>query len=256
MSDIFGKYAQYYDLLYKDKNYLGEVDFIEKMLRKHAPTTVDVLELGCGTGTHAIHLAKMGYKIHGIDLSESMIDVARQRAATLPSGLNKNLKFSRGNACDCNVDNLFDAVLSLFHVVSYQSTNNDLIALFKNAANHLKPGGVFIFDYWFGPAVLTDLPAVRVKRLESDAMRITRLSEPEINVQTSCVDVKYQVMICDKATQVVSEITETHRMRYLFLTEIELLARLTGLVVEVTGEWMTDRIPNQDTWGVYSVLRK
>jgi hypothetical protein len=63
-------------------------------------------------------------------------------------------------------------------------------------------------------------------------------------------------MICDKATQVVSEITETHRMRYLFLTEIELLARLTGLVVEVTGEWMTDRIPNQDTWGVYSVLRK
>jgi hypothetical protein len=128
--------------------------------------------------------------------------------------------------------------------------------MFENVARHLKSGGVFIFDYWFGPAVLTDRPAVRIKRMDSDAIRVTRLAEPEIDVQASCVDVNYQVMVWDKATDAVTELTETHRMRYLFLTEIELLARAAGFTVQASGEWLTGRIPGENTWGVYSVLRK
>lgn len=256
MSSVFGVYAQYYDLLYKDKNYAGEAAFIEGLLRQHAPEARTVLELGCGTGTHAVLLAEQGYSLHGIDLSEEMLEVARQRTAVLPIELRQQLFFSQGNARDYKIDRQFDAVISLFHVVSYQATNNDLHAMFENVARHLKSGGVFIFDYWFGPAVLTDRPAVRIKHMESDAIRVTRLAEPEINVQASCVDVNYQVIVRDKTTSAVTELTETHRMRYLFLTEIELLARAAGLSVQASGEWLTGRIPNENTWGVYSVLRK
>jgi SAM-dependent methyltransferase len=256
MSGVFGAYAQYYDLLYRDKDYASEAAFIEGLLRQHAPEARSVLELGCGTGTHAILLAEQGYSIHGIDLSEEMLEVARQRTSALPIKLSKQLSFSQGNVRDCEFEQKFDAVLSLFHVVSYQSTNDDLYAMFHNVARHLKPGGVFVFDYWFGPAVLTDRPAVRIKRMASDAIRVTRLAEPVMDVITSCVDVNYQVMVHDKATHSVTELTETHRMRYLFQTEIDMLARAAGFNVQASGEWLTGRTPGVDTWGVYSVLRK
>jgi SAM-dependent methyltransferase len=256
MSGVFGAYAQYYDLLYKDKDYASEAAFIESLLRQHAPEARSVLELGCGTGTHAILLAAQGYSIHGIDLSEEMLEVARQRTSALPIELSQQLSFSQGNVRDCEFEQKFDAVLSLFHVVSYQATNDDLHAMFHNVARHLKPGGVFLFDYWFGPAVLTDRPAVRIKRMASDAIRVTRLAEPVIDVMASCVDVNYQVLVHDKATHAVTELTETHRMRYLFQTEIEMLARAAGFNVQSSGEWLTGRPPGVDTWGVYSVLRK
>jgi SAM-dependent methyltransferase len=256
MSSVFGAYAQYYDLLYRDKDYAGEAAFIQQLLRQHAPEARTVLELGCGTGTHAALLATQGYSLHGVDLSDEMLDAARQRTRALPADVQQRLSFSQGNARDCRVGRQFDVVLSLFHVVSYQSTNADLQAMFDTVAQHLKPGGVFIFDFWFGPAVLTDRPAVRIKRMASDAVRVTRLAEPVIDAQASCVDVNYQVMVQDLTTQAVTELTETHRMRYLFLTEIDLLARAAGFSVQASGEWLTGRTPDFDTWGVYSVLRK
>jgi SAM-dependent methyltransferase len=256
MSNVFGAYAEYYDLLYKDKNYSDEARFIEHLLREHSPSARTVLELGCGTGTHAMLLAERGYSLHGVDLSEEMLEVARQRTASLPNELRQQLSFSQGNARDCKIDRKFDSVISLFHVVSYQATNDDLLAMFENVALHLKDGGVFIFDYWFGPAVLTDRPAIRIKRMDSDAIRVTRLAEPDIDVQASCVDVNYQVMVCEKATGAVTELSETHRMRYLFLSEIALLARAAGFTVQSSGEWLTGFRPTEKTWGVYSVLRK
>ena len=52
----------------------------------------------------------------------------------------------------------FDAVIALFHVVSYQTTEHDLRATFATAARHLNPGGVLLFDVWHGPAVLAQQP--------------------------------------------------------------------------------------------------
>ena len=256
MSSVFGAYAHYYDLLYKDKNYLDEAKFIESLLRKHSPAAQTVLELGCGTGTHALLLAQQGYSLHGVDLSEEMLEVACQRKSSLPYDLAKQVTFSVGNARDFKLDSQFDVVLSLFHVVSYQASNVELQEMFDNVARHLKPGGIFIFDYWYGPAVLSERPAVRIKRIESDDIHVTRLAEPQIDVQAGCVDVNYQMMVRDKLSLNVSELTETHRMRYLFLTEIDLLARAAGFTVQMSGEWLTGRAPGENTWGVYSVLSK
>jgi SAM-dependent methyltransferase len=256
MSGVFGAYAHYYDLLYKDKNYSDEAKFIEGLLRKHAPAAQTVLELGCGTGTHALLLAQKGYSLHGVDLSKEMLEVARQRKSSLPSDQAEQVTFSIGNARDFKLGCQFDVVLSLFHVVSYQASNVELQEMFDNVAGHLKPGGIFIFDYWYGPAVLSERPAVRIKRMESDDIHVTRLAEPQIDVQASCVDVNYQMIVRDKLTLNVSELTETHRMRYLFLTEIDLLARAAGFTVQISGEWLTERAPGENTWGVYSVLIK
>ena len=58
------------------------------------------------------------------------------------------------------------------------STNADLLAAFATAREHLNPGGVFIFDCWYGPAVLAERPSVRIKRMEDGATSITENTIP------------------------------------------------------------------------------
>lgn len=253
--NVFGNYARYYDLLYQDKDYVGEAKFIVDLLKLYAPTTQSILELGCGTGTHAILLAKENYQVHGIDLSNEMLHKASDRLSQLPEELASRLTFSQGDLREIRLEQQFDSIVSLFHVFSYQTTNEDLQAAFATAKTHLKSGGVFIFDCWYGAAVLSDRPTVRIKRLEDEQVQITRIAEPVMHPNDNLVDVNYQVFIKDKNSGVVEELQETHRMRYLFKPEVELLLKQFQMELLEYREWMTNTKPGFDTWGVYFVVR-
>ena len=250
---VFGNYSRYYDLLYRDKDYIGEAQFIHQLIQNHAPNAQSILELGCGTGNHAMLLAKEGYHIHGIDLSEEMLQQARDRLSNLPPDLASNLTFSSGDIRHVRLNQKFDVILSLFHVISYQTANEDLQAAFATVKEHLKPGGIFIFDCWYGPAVLSESPTVRIKRLENDEIQITRIAEPKIYPNDNLVNVNYQVFIKDKNSGSVDELQETHRMRYLFQPEVILLLNNLGFTVVNFKEWMTGNPPSFKTWGVYFV---
>ncbi|HWA70552.1 MAG TPA: class I SAM-dependent methyltransferase [Rhizomicrobium sp.] len=253
---VFGNYSRYYDLLYRDKDYAREVDFIAGLLKRHGVARGALRELGCGTGKHALLLAEQGHVVHGVDLSAEMLEQAQARVAKAPADVAARLAFARGDARDFFDGRSFDAVLSLFHVVSYQRSNDDLIAMFRNVAASTKPGGLFLFDYWYGPAVLTERPAVRIKRMESDEIAVTRMAEPVLHINRSQVDVNYQVFIRDKVSGAVEEVRETHVMRYLFAADIDMLARATGFEILESVEWLTGQAPGAGTWGVCSVLRK
>jgi SAM-dependent methyltransferase len=253
---VFGQYSRYYDLLYRDKDYQGETDFVAHMLAPHIGGEGAILELGCGTGKHAQLLAEKGYSVHGIDQSDEMLDVANGRIAQLPDVVAKRLYFARGDARNYETTQRFDAVISLFHVASYQITNDDLLAMVQTAATHLKPGGVFLFDYWYGPAVLTDRPVPRKKHMESDEIDVTRVATPTMYAERSVVDVDYQVTIRDKQTGEVDILNEKHAMRYLFSPEIDLLARMCRLQVKESFEWLTGKAPGYDSWNVCSLLVK
>jgi len=82
MTEVFDAYAAYYDLLYRDKDYPAEVRYVQSLLRRHGVNSGEILELGCGTGKHAEQLARLGYSVHGIDLSPSMVDIARRRTSS------------------------------------------------------------------------------------------------------------------------------------------------------------------------------
>jgi len=251
---VFGAYSRYYNLLYKDKDYAGEAGYIRGLIAGHCPKAQTVLDLGCGTGRHDLLLAQMGYEVTGVDQSEEMLFVANAQSAALdlqPA----TLRFLQGDIRAVRLDMTFDVVISLFHVMSYQVTNADLRAAFATARAHLKPGGIFIFDCWYGPAVLTDRPTVRVKRLEDEAISVTRIAEPVMHPNDNLVDVNYQVLIRDKANGAVEELRETHRMRYLFRPEIELCSVEHGLNIIECAEWMTGEQPGFDSWGVCFVVR-
>jgi SAM-dependent methyltransferase len=247
---VFKNYARYYDLLYRDKDYSGEVAYIQSLIKKSAPDSVSILELGCGTGRHAVLLAEEGFILHGVDFSEAMLTEAEERRSVLPPAVSQRLEFSLGDVRNVRVEGAFDVVVSLFHVVSYQTTNDDLQAVFATAKAHLKPGGLFMFDCWYGPAVLTDRPAVRVKELEDEHIHVTRTAIPELYSNENRVDVNYQLAIRDKATGEIEEVRETHHMRYLFTPEVAKLFDDNDMEMVFSCEWMTEREPDFDTWGV------
>ena len=252
---IFGNYSRYYDLLYQDKDYLAEAKFIHDLIQTHVPLAQTILELGCGTGHHAELLAKYGYQVHGVDRSLEMLKSANDRLTNIDPQVASLLKFSLGDVRTVDIDQQFDVIISLFHVVSYQTTNQDLQATFNTIKKHLKLGGVCIFDVWYGPAVLTEKPTVRVKRLEDDQILVTRIAEPIMYPNENWVDVNYHVFIRDKTTDEVNELRETHRMRYLFKPEIELILNQLQMELITHHEWLTNKPSGFDSWGVYFVVR-
>jgi len=246
----FGNYSRYYNLLYRDKDYAGEAAYIESLIHKYRPGAKTILDLGCGTGRHAALLAEKGFKVHGIDTSEEML------SAAMDSADGEKLTFSREDIRTARLGVTYDVIISLFHVMSYQTGNEDLQNSFRTAYEHLEAGGVFIFDCWYGPAVLTDRPVPRMKRIENDAIEIIRLAEPIMHANENIVDVHYTLFVRDKNGGKVEELQETHRMRYLFKPEIELMLKQTGFVLEDCFEYITGKDPGYETWNVCFVARK
>ena len=74
---VFGNYSKYYNLLYKEKNYQLETDYITDLINKYNSHVETILELGCGTGNHAEYLSRKGFNIHGGDRSEEMLNIAK-----------------------------------------------------------------------------------------------------------------------------------------------------------------------------------
>jgi SAM-dependent methyltransferase len=256
MSANFAQYSAFYNLFYKDKDYAGESRYIRELLAEYAgEATRSILELGCGTGTHAALLSNMGFDVLGVDLSEAMLEEANTRAAQ--TGLSATrLEFVHGDVRTFRAGRTFDAALALFHVLSYQTSDHDVCSTLATAAAHLPAGGLFIFDFWYGPSVLWLRPGVRVKRFSGSGMEVTRTANPVLHDQTNVVDVNYSVLVQADGELRAEEIRETHRMRYFFLPELAQFLRKTSFELLHAEEWITRRPPSVDTWGVCVVARK
>ena len=245
---VFGDYSRYYDLLYRDKDYAAEASYVCELIREHAPGATHVLDLGCGTGRHAQLMSMQGYDVTGVDRSDDMLAVARARSSS-------SLRFEQGDLRELRLGCSYDVVVSLFHVFSYQTTHADLAAAFQTAHAHLRPGGVLIFDCWYGPAVLTDPPTVRVKRLHDHELDVIRIAEPVMHPNDNTVDVCYQMVIHSRADGLTSEFTETHVMRYLFNPEVIRYMAAAKFAPVACEEWMSRAAPGSDTWNVVFVAR-
>ena len=251
---IFADYSKYYDLLYKDKDYNAEVSFIDSLLQTHANKANKILELGSGTGKHACMLAKKGYNIVGIDQSRTMLEMAGHLLEADPVAA-KQIRLYEGDVRTFTISEKFDAAISLFHVLSYQTSNHDVEQMFTTVKNHVKPGGLFIFDCWYGPAVLEQKPAVRHKKLENDILVVERIAEPTLDVNANTVNVHYHLFVQEKPNATFQKMEEDHLMRYFFLPEIESLCSQFSMRLELACEWLTRKELSQDTWGACFVVR-
>lgn len=246
----FNLYSQYYDFLYKDKHYKEEAEYVFNTLTaKNVSPIKNVLELGCGSGSHAYWLTQMGWDITGIEKSEEMVALAKSK------GIYNFIPF-HGDITNFSLDKQYDAVISLFHVISYLNSNDEINNCFSSVNRHLNIRGLFLFDVWFTPGVYSQKPETRIKRMENDKVQIIRLAESDVHYDTNVVDVHYEIIAQNKENNEWSSFTETHYMRHFSIPEIKLLASLHGFDVVQMEEFVTHNKPSNNTWAVCFILKK
>lgn len=246
-SSNFGTlYSRCYDLLYGDKHYAQEAAYVHRLLKcAGIPENASLLELGSGTGRHAALLAGIGYHVVGVERSAAMLAQAMARAAAKESP-----SFAEGDVRSVRLGRKFAAVISLFHVVSYMTTDDDLFAMIDTIGEHLDPGGRFLFDIWFTPAVLWQRPESRIKKAEDEHTKVTRFANSEIDFPSNIVTVHYTTVTEDKQTGEIVTQEEAHPMRHFGLPELRLILARSGLTLDFAEAWLTGGAPSSDSWSV------
>lgn len=137
---LFENYGKTYDKECFVQGTLGECDFIEQELAYNK--SLKIIDVGCGTGRHSIELTKRGYNVTGIDLSDSQLARAREKANQ--SGL--KIDFRKHDARNLPFDSEFDAAIMLceggFPLMETDEMNFEIL---KNVTKALKNKGKFIF---------------------------------------------------------------------------------------------------------------
>jgi SAM-dependent methyltransferase len=247
-------YAGQYDQLYADKDYGAECSLIEAAFERFGSARPEsVLDVGCGTGGHAIELAHRGYAMTGVDLSEHMLEHARARAAALPAPQRPH--WLCGNAIDFSTGRVFDAATMMFAVIGYLTTNDAVLAGLRNIRSQLKPGALFVCDFWYGPSVLSVRPADRVRVLHSARGQVIRKASTTLDVVRHTADVNFRLWTLEQ-DRLVGEAEETHRLRYFFPQEFALFLQQAGFSqCNLTAFPSLDEPLTDQSWNALVVAR-
>lgn len=245
-------YACVYDILYRDKNYEKECDFIEALFEKWNYQPKTILDLGCGTGEHAVILTKRGYKVTGVDRSSPMLEIARKKARD--KGL--EIEFIEGDLTNISLNRKFDAVISMFAVISYQTTNEAVSSVCKLARESLVPGGLFMFDCWHGLAVLKARPSPRIKEVKLNSKeKIIRFTEPTLSTLTHTAEIKFKTWMI-REDYLINKIEESHVMRFLFPQEIKYFLEVAGFKeIEFCPFLEFGKLLTEDDWNMTVIAK-
>ena len=131
-------FARFYDTMYHALRDGIDNEFFLNAIRK-----VDgkILEIGVGTGRFFVDALHAGADIHGIDISESMLDILRNKLAK-----EQWFRISKQGITNFNLDHQFDLIIAPFRVIMHVIDKADQITALNNVHDHLKPAGRFIFD--------------------------------------------------------------------------------------------------------------
>lgn len=176
MYSDFKTISTYYDALYvNEREYEPEAAKVKELLAKHgAPAGGDLLILACGTGGHVPYF-KDSHKVSGLDLSEDMLALAREKFP--------DLRFHRGDLTDFSLEDHFDAMICLYGSIGFVKTVENLKSSLRSMAAGLRPGGLALITPWstvedFKDLIVVDAvdrPDLKIARMEQ-----VRLKEPKV----------------------------------------------------------------------------
>jgi len=253
MSSYKSRYAKVYDLFYSNKNYSAEASFIHNVIKKYGlRSTHRLLELACGTGSHALELEKKGYEITATDSSQEMIDCALTKASISSSKVNfktvdmRQLDFA---------NEAFDAVICLFDSIGYVVNNEGINQVLNGVCKHLQPGGLLIFDFWNASAMVRNYEPLRLRRYEADFGELLRISETNLDIINQLANVNYSIYILNKDGTYESFL-ETHISRYFLIQEMSAFLKSNGFTpVKWFAGFTDDEIINENTWHIVSIAK-
>ncbi|WP_202080717.1 class I SAM-dependent DNA methyltransferase [Caldalkalibacillus salinus] len=134
--------AYVYDQLMHDVPYDQWLTFLNEVCARHHHQINAVIDLGCGTGSIAIPLVQQGYKVTGIDLSETMLAVAQEKA----SNTGVDVQWIHQDMTELDLGTQYDTIISFLDSLNYVTEPSQLQACFHRVYQHLTDDGLFIFD--------------------------------------------------------------------------------------------------------------
>ena len=136
---FYTELAKHYDKIYHDVDYKKQILFFIKLLERFKKTqSKKILDVACGTGTHADYLQKLGFEVTGLDISEEMLNEARKK--------NTKVKFSQGDMNKFQLDEKFGTIICFFNSILYNKNYQEMKGALLKFFSHLEDGGVLIFD--------------------------------------------------------------------------------------------------------------
>jgi ubiquinone/menaquinone biosynthesis C-methylase UbiE len=225
---MFSETAQYYDLIYSQKDYQAEVEKLLAFIGEHRSSNGDrLLEVACGTGHHIYYL-KEHFSVEGMDLDPKLLEIACKR--------NPKITFTEGDMIDFDLGRQFDIITCLFSSIGYVKTHENLDKTIYSMMRHLTPGGLLLIEPWFTPqdwrpgtlhALVIDEPELKIVRMN--------LSQSEGNL--SYFDFHYLIGTLEG----VEHITERHELGLFKKEEMEAAFTDAGLLVLFDEEGLTGR---------------
>lgn len=254
MASYLGKHAEYYDIFYQDKPYADEAAFVQACLQRYGEgETTRLLELACGTGNHAFELEKLGYQVLATDYSKDVLAVAQRKADERGS----TIEFRQADMRQLDIPELqFDAVICLFDSIGYVQSNQAIDSVLAGVRRHLRPGGLFIFEFWHAAAMLRNYEPHREREWQTQELKLQRVSTTKLDVPRQLAEVTYEIEATTKDGK-VTRLQETQINRYFLVQE---MAAFLGNVGFEAVNWLAaydwEQPIDADTWHVLAVARK
>jgi SAM-dependent methyltransferase len=221
-------HADLYDLFYEWKDYVAESAKIRGIVQERNPDAKTLLDVACGTGVHLGRL-RQWYEVEGLDRSERMLAVARDRLAGVP--------LHRGDMLEFDLGKTFDVVTCLFSSIGYVLTVENLERAVATMARHLAPGGVLIVEPWFAPADFDPHHLGRLIVVERPDMHAVRMNGSRTDGTLSSFD--FHFMIGRPGS--VEHRTEIHTLGLFERDQYRAAFERAGLAVEHDEEGLMGR---------------
>lgn len=139
---MYDEFSKIYDILMEEVDYENWAKYIIQLFEKSGIVPKKILDLACGTGNISIPLSKAGYNVYGVDISESMLTIADNKAR-----LNRqNIRFIKQDIRDLNLSGKFDAIICACDGINYILKEDELVKTFLSLYKLLNKDGIFIFD--------------------------------------------------------------------------------------------------------------
>ena len=242
----YADFAYLYDMLTEDVEYDKRADYLELLFKKFMQDKPSLIaDIGCGTGTMCSILADRGYDMIGIDSSDSMLNVAREKSE------GKNILYLLQDMTEFELYGTVDVCLSLLDSVNYLTEDGDFDRLVKLVKNYLNPGGLFIFDI-NTPYKFENVLSDNIFTYDSDD--IFYVWENEYHPDEKICD--FYLTFFVNENEKYRRIDEYHCERCYEDKEIEKLADEAGF--EIVGKYgeLEFAAPKEDSERIFYVLRK
>lgn len=228
--DPYARFAKYYDILYGGKlDYESEVRWLEKAFRRFGVRPRAILDMGCGTGGHALPLAARGYEVVGLDRSPNMLAAARAKARK--QGL--NMTFVKADMSSFSLMRRFDAAICMFGGWGYMLDDRAVKSAIRHVHDHLRPGCVFLVEFWGEGGVKLESRLRQGHRSWDFAdgnPSLLRWSMSKFDPRTRRVTLTMRHLVYTK-NRVLDEFTDRHVLRTYRLPEMRRLLVAGGFRV-------------------------